>query len=178
MLALSREAPRELRLREARLSESIDATLVVLRSRVGEGMEIRRAYQWDGLIWCYPELVSQVLMNLLVNALDAVDHEHGKVDVMLKRDGDAVRLEVHDDGPGVPPELREVVFEPFFTTKAPGVGTGLGLAVSREIAALHGGSLELESGRGQGATFVLTLPAGNALQPPRPVSALALEATS
>jgi signal transduction histidine kinase len=90
------------------------------------------------------------------------------VEVSLRRDGDSIRLEVRDDGPGVPPDLRELIFEPFFTTKAPGAGTGLGLAVSREIAALHGGTLELVPGEGTGATFVLSLPAGKALQPPGP----------
>jgi signal transduction histidine kinase len=166
MLALSRQSPGELRLREVRLSESIDATLAVLRFRTREGVEVRRNYEWDGPVWCYPELVGQVVMNLVINALDAVDPQHGHVEVEVRRDRDAVRVAVRDDGPGIAPELRELVFEPFFTTKAPGVGTGLGLAVSREIAALHGGTLELESNDGHGTSVVLVLPAGVALQPP------------
>jgi two-component system, NtrC family, sensor kinase len=166
MLALSRQAPGELRLREAHLSESIDATLSVLRFRTREGVEITKHYQWDGAIWCYPELIGQVVMNLVINALDAVDPHHGHIDVEVQRDGDSVRVVVRDDGPGIPPDVRELIFEPFFTTKAPGGGTGLGLAVSREIAVLHGGSLELEATGGRGAAFVLVLPAATALQPP------------
>jgi signal transduction histidine kinase len=169
MLALSRQTPGELRLREVRLSESIDATLGVLRFRQRDDLQVRRDYQWDGPVWCYPELVGQVVMNLVVNALDAVDEEGGTIQVVLRREGDAIRLEVADDGPGVPAELQELIFEPFFTTKAPAEGTGLGLAVSREIAALHGGALELEQRGDRGAVFVLTLPAGMALQPPRPM---------
>jgi signal transduction histidine kinase len=168
MLALSRQTPGELRLREVHLSESIDATLAVLRYRTRQGVEVHKHYAWDGPVWCYPELVGQVVMNLLINALDAVDPQHGRIDVEVLRDGDEVRVVVRDDGPGVAPDMREKIFEPFFTTKPPGVGTGLGLAVSREIAALHGGSLEVESNEGRGAAFVLVLPGGTALQPPSP----------
>jgi signal transduction histidine kinase len=166
MLALSRQAPGELRLREVRLSESIDATLAVLRFRTRGGVEIHKDYAWDGPVWCYPELVGQVVMNLVINALDAVDPNVGHIAIELRRDGDDIRVEVRDDGPGIAPEMRELVFEPFYTTKPPGVGTGLGLAVSREIAALHGGSLELEATDGKGAAFVLVLPGESTLQPP------------
>ena len=70
----------------------------------------------------------------------------------------AVRIEVADDGPGIPPEKREQIFTPFFTTKPPGSGTGLGLAISREIVSLHKGTLELDTKAEGGAAFVIVLP--------------------
>lgn len=163
MLALSRQEPEKLRLRETNLEEGLNATLELLRFRVSDGVTIHREYEWHGTVWCYPDLVNQVVMNLLVNALDSVNPREGNVWIRLRCDGEAVRLEVSDDGPGVPGELRERIFEPFFTTKAPGAGTGLGLAVSREIMSLHGGSIELEPGD-HGATFVVTLPLGESSQ--------------
>ena len=95
MLALSRQAPGELRLRETHLSENIDATLSLLRFRRREGVEIRSSYEWDGPVWCYPELIGQVVMNLVINALDAVD-AHGNIDIGLKREG--FRVQVARDG--------------------------------------------------------------------------------
>jgi two-component system NtrC family sensor kinase len=103
--------------------------------------------------------VLQVLLNLLLNAADAMDGE-GKVTVTARvlDGGGGVALWVRDEGPGVPEADREHVFDPFFTTKEPGKGTGLGLAVSRSIAQAHGGDLLLARAEGKGATFVLRLP--------------------
>jgi PAS domain S-box-containing protein len=112
--------------------------------------------------------MQQVLVNLTVNAAQAF-HESGRRGKLLigartarGADGDRiVRIEVTDDGPGVPPELTDRLFMPFVTTKAPGQGTGLGLSVSFGIIAGHGGSLEHRPGPGGvGATFVIELPLG------------------
>jgi signal transduction histidine kinase len=166
MLALSRQEPDRLTLREVHLSEGIESTLAILRYRISDGVTIHQEYGWDGDLWCYPDLVNQVVMNLIVNALDSVDPRRGNIWIRLVREGEEVRLEVSDDGPGVSSELRERIFEPFFTTKPPGAGTGLGLAISREVASLHGGSLELVSrGVHRGATFVLRLPLERGAQP-------------
>ncbi|MFZ5445615.1 MAG: ATP-binding protein [Myxococcota bacterium] len=106
--------------------------------------------------------LGQVLVNLLINATHVLVDQPGprviRVSARTSAAG-AVELRVHDNGPGIPEKLRDRVFEPFFTTKAGGKGTGLGLAVSRNIVASHGGALTVEDAPG-GATFVVTIPAG------------------
>ena len=107
-----------------------------------------------------PHRLGQVFMNLLVNARQAMDAaEMGTgIIVRTRRRGGTVEIHVADDGPGIPPALQAKIFDWFFTTKPPGEGTGLGLAVSREILVAHGGNLRLTETPGGGATFVLELP--------------------
>ena len=113
--------------------------------------------------------IGQIVLNLMVNAQQVLSATGGDRQVRIatsvarSRAGGEPRvwLRVSDNGPGVQPELRERIFEPFFTTKPEGIGTGLGLAVSRSLAREHGGDLRLESvlpSPGSGASFVLTLP--------------------
>ncbi|HEX5475694.1 MAG TPA: ATP-binding protein [Vicinamibacterales bacterium] len=102
-----------------------------------------------------PVQIGQVLLNVLTNAVQATTGE-GIVRVTARQDGEFVVIEVHDSGPGVPPDLRERIFEPLFTTKPRGIG--LGLAVSRGLAEANGGHLALADGAGPGAVFAVTLP--------------------
>jgi signal transduction histidine kinase/ActR/RegA family two-component response regulator len=114
--------------------------------------------------------LEQVVMNLVVNARDAVRESGGHVIVRTRTVGDCVVLEVVDDGPGIPAELRDRVFEPYFTTKTQGSqrGTGLGLATVFGIAESHGGSVEVDKGIGTGAMLRVSLPAAaEAAQTPR-----------
>jgi PAS domain S-box-containing protein len=101
-------------------------------------------------------LVRQLLINLFENAAQAMPPVGGKLQVRTQRTDDALSLFVSDNGPGVPPHLRERVFAPFFTTKA--TGTGLGLAVVKRIAESHGGSVELEPAPVPGAHFRVEIP--------------------
>jgi two-component system NtrC family sensor kinase len=101
--------------------------------------------------------LQQVFLNLLNNAMDAVG-ENGHITLASRVDGNFVEVSVADDGPGIPPDLRERIFDPFFTTKAPGQGTGLGLAISHSIMQRLGGSLTFESQLGHGATFLVRIP--------------------
>ncbi|HJL16169.1 MAG TPA: response regulator [Sandaracinaceae bacterium LLY-WYZ-13_1] len=118
----------------------------------------------------------QVLVNLLVNAAQAVEEAErtrGRVRVATRvRDGN-LEIEVSDDGIGMSEATRRRIFDPFFTTKGRGVGTGLGLAVSHDIVADHGGSLTVRSRRGKGSRFVVRLPAASAAVPSSPAPARA-----
>jgi signal transduction histidine kinase len=102
-------------------------------------------------------MVRQVLDNLLANALDAAG-EGGAVRVSTLLDGERVRVEVADTGPGIQPETLARIFDPFFTTKDPGRGAGLGLAISLTLAEALGGALTVESKPGKGSRFRLWLP--------------------
>ncbi len=101
--------------------------------------------------------VMRVVTNLVVNAGQALG-QRGQVWVRAFAEGADAVLEVADDGPGIPPHLKQRVFDPFFTTKAPGEGTGLGLAISAETARRHEGRLVLVNRPGAGAIFQLRLP--------------------
>jgi PAS domain S-box-containing protein len=111
-----------------------------------------------------PHQIQQVLLNLMVNAEQAMIDAHGRGTLVLRSwqdtERDAVILEVADDGPGVPKDMETRVFDPFFTTKTVGKGTGLGLTVAYAIAQEHGGRLVLGPRQERGASFRLELPVG------------------
>jgi signal transduction histidine kinase len=105
-----------------------------------------------------PQEIKQVVLNLIVNALDSLEPE-GVVDVELSRVGDCADLRISDNGCGMTEEVLEHLFEPFFTRRRDGQGTGLGLSIAYRIAVDHGGVIEAQSpGPGQGSTFHVTLP--------------------
>lgn len=103
-----------------------------------------------------PGEIKQVLLNLVANAIDA-SPDGGRIHVRWSAYDGEIVVEVQDDGPGVPPELRDRIFDPFFTTKEPGKGTGLGLAIVHRIVTAHGGRIEL-AGTGKGALFRVHFP--------------------
>ncbi len=105
-----------------------------------------------------PQGMEEVLVNLLLNAVDACDGG-GRVVVRAAMSGDeSLEISVSDSGPGVPSHLSEQIFQPFFTTKDASQGTGLGLAVARRVAEAHGGEVVLEPSSGAGAKFAVRIP--------------------
>jgi two-component system NtrC family sensor kinase len=120
-----------------------------------------------------PHQIQQVLLNLVINAEQAMIGSHGRGTLIVRTwhdlERDAVVLEVTDDGPGVPEEVQPRIFDPFFTTKEVGKGTGLGLTVAYAIVQEHGGRITIKSAAGRGASFAVELPVGaGTLQPPLP----------
>jgi signal transduction histidine kinase len=132
-------------------------------------------------IFADPHQIQQVLLNLIINAEQAMLTANGRGTLGLRSwyDGehDLVVLEITDDGPGVPEDLQPKIFDPFFTTKEIGKGTGLGLTVAYAIVEEHGGRLRMESRPNGGAAFYVELPAGTSAAYPRKLTAtdLALE---
>ncbi|HEV2749850.1 MAG TPA: ATP-binding protein, partial [Gemmatimonadales bacterium] len=114
----------------------------------------------DPKIWADASELQQMLLNLLINAEQALVTGDGPrtVTVRTRADEREARLEIADSGPGIPPEIRDKIFDPFFTTKPEGVGTGLGLSICYGIAQEHGGRIWVESEPGHGARFVVVLP--------------------
>ncbi len=132
-------------------------------------IRVDREYAADiPAVHCTETEIEQVLLNLLRNAAQAMAEarppvEEPRIAIRLSRRPGSLRIEVEDNGPGMPPEVQRRAFEPFFTTKAPGVGTGLGLSVSYFIVTKgHGGAMRLESKPGSGSCFIIDLPAEEA----------------
>ena len=131
-------------------------------------IRIEREYEDDmPFVPCEESKIQQVFFNLIRNGAQAMASKQADACFVLRvgRQGEDVRIEIADNGPGMSEELRKRVFEPFFTTKKVGEGTGLGLSVSYFIVVEnHGGTMEVESAPGEGTTFILTLPLTPAVQ--------------
>ncbi len=137
--------------------ESIDSVLVLLQHR-NRRVEVDKQFGSDRLLDCAPGQLNQVLMNLLANALDAIDGQAGKVTIRTSVEKGWYCISVRDSGPGVPAAIQARLFEPFFTTKPVGSGTGLGLAISHSIIQAHKGQIEILSPEGGGAEFRIRIP--------------------
>ncbi len=107
---------------------------------------------------CCRQQIEQVLVNLLINAVHAIDKENGHILVTTQADGSTIKITVTDNGTGIQAAILPRIFEPFFTTKEVGKGTGLGLSISYELIQNHGGHIQVTSEVGQGTQVTVTLP--------------------
>lgn len=158
------------------IHESIDTTLIVLSHRLKvkperPAIQIIKEYGNIPLLKCFPGQLNQVFMNLLANAIDALDESNtGKSYFDIEKNPNIIKIstfvqesqltiKITDNGKGMSEEVRKKLFEAFFTTKVEGKGTGLGLSISYQIVTeVHGGTLECISSPGLGAEFVIKLP--------------------
>jgi signal transduction histidine kinase len=143
------------------LHHCINSTLVIAHNVVKHKAEVIKQYGVLPPVKCSPSQINQVLLNLITNAAQAIE-EQGHIWISTRTDGDAVCIDIHDDGPGIPLTVQARLFEPFFTTKAAGQGTGLGLSICKKIMQGHGGTVGFVSELGKGCTFTLRLPAPGA----------------
>jgi two-component system, NtrC family, sensor kinase len=143
----------------ADLNAAIEVTLNIAKGRAARShVTLEPDLGPVPAITCRLAKINQVVLNLVVNAIDA-SHEGDKVIVRTREaPGGGVELKVIDQGTGIPPDVRPKIFDPFFTTKPPGQGTGLGLSISYAIVAEHGGRIEVDSEPGHGTTFTVVLP--------------------
>jgi two-component system, NtrC family, sensor kinase len=143
----------------ARLNEGIASTLNVVASEVRYKADVVKELAELPEVECLPCQINQVVLNLVVNAAQAMGEERGCITVRSGSDGHGeVWFEVADNGCGIPQDVLPRIFDPFFTTKPVGVGTGLGLALSYGIVEKHHGRMSVDSEVGRGTTFRVTLP--------------------
>jgi len=148
-----------------RIAESIDNSLNLLGHRLaGKSIRVECHYADVPPVEANPAQLNRVWMNLLSNAIDAIDGKlNGSIEVRVRPTngaGSGVTVEIEDSGSGIPPDQVGRIFEPFFTTKPVGHGTGLGLSIVYGALKAHGGSIEVDSEPGKGTCFTIQLPAG------------------
>ncbi len=142
----------------ADIHQGLDSTLTLLANKYRNHIEIVKEYADLPDIECYPGQLNQVFMNILSNAIQAIDGS-GTITIRTARVGNSkVEIRIRDTGGGMPEEVRKKIFDPFYTTKDVGVGTGLGLSISYGIIEKHGGSIEVDSEPGVGSEFIIRLP--------------------
>ncbi|WP_445634109.1 histidine kinase [Nostoc sp. DSM 114161] len=158
------------------IHDGLDSTLLILHSRLKTSansscIEVIKEYGDLPLVSCYPGQLNQVFMNIIANAIDALEEyekeqppqnfQSCRSQIWIRTraiNNEYVAIQIADNGPGMTEEVLQYLFDPFFTTKPVGKGTGLGLSISYQIVAKHGGTMQCISAPGQGAEFTITIP--------------------
>ena len=141
----------------ADINECIESTLNIVWNELKYKATVTKEYGDIPLTKCYPQQLSQVFMNLLVNAAHAIEKQ-GEIKIKTWADDGWIYITVSDTGCGIPKENLSKIFEPFFTTKEVGKGTGLGLSIAYDIIKKHNGEISVDSEVGKGTTFTIKIP--------------------
>ena len=139
------------------IHESIDSVLLFLRHKMENRITVERCYGTTENLSCFAGELNQVIMNVIANAIDAIEGE-GKITVTTSAENGDFVIKVRDTGKGIPEHIQSRIFDPFFTTKPVGDGTGLGLAISYGIVQAHKGSIACTSKPGEGTEFIVRIP--------------------
>ncbi|MDX2302501.1 MAG: ATP-binding protein, partial [Microscillaceae bacterium] len=167
-------------LKETDIHENLDSTLLLLQNQIKDRISIEKHYGNIPQIKAYPGPLNQVFMNILANAIQAIEGEgkitiatevsevgsqgSGITDTLHPTPDSSLLIAIKDTGKGMSKSVMERIFEPFFTTKDVGKGTGLGLSISHSIIEKHGGTIEVQSTPGVGTEFRIILPVGKGTQ--------------
>ncbi len=147
----------EAELKEVDLHEGLESTLLLLNNEIKDRITVHKDYGELPGVTCHPGQINQVFMNLLMNAVQAIE-KNGNIWIKTGNLENQVEIIIRDDGKGIPEDIRQKIFDPFFTTKPVGKGTGLGLSISYNIIKEHGGNITVESEEGRGTAFRIVLP--------------------
>lgn len=142
---------------EADINEIIESALNIVWSEVKYKVDVVKEYGALPKADCYPQQITQAIMNIVVNAAQAIE-KSGRITIRTYAEENKIYIEISDTGAGMSAEVAKMIFEPFFTTKKVGEGTGLGLAIVYGIVQKHKGNIEVKSKVGEGSTFIISLP--------------------
>lgn len=156
----------EAEMKKADINEGIKNCLLMIGYMLKDkDIELSTEYTILPLVDCFPAQLNQVFLNLIGNAIHAVeDRPNGKIHIQTSLEQNHIVVRIQDNGKGIPKHVQAKIFDPFFTTKPVGKGTGLGLSISFDIIQKHRGVLTFESEEGKGTTFIVKIPATDFLQ--------------
>lgn len=138
-----------------KIQHGIETTLTLLHHNLKQGIEIEKEFQELNPIFCYEDELVQVWMNLITNAIHAMNN-NGKLSIRIYEENQFQIVSIKDTGCGIPKEIQEKIFEPFFTTKEAGIGSGLGLDIVKKIVTAHNGEISFKTSE-QGTVFYVKI---------------------
>ncbi|MDM8558114.1 ATP-binding protein [Candidatus Parabeggiatoa sp. HSG14] len=141
---------------ESNIVENLEVVLTLYHNQIKQGIEVIKNYQQVPTIACYPDELNQVWVNLIHNAMHAMNNQ-GTLEIDVSQKEPHIVIKIIDSGHGISDEVRNRIFEPFFTTKPRGEGSGLGLDIVKKVITKHRGSIEVESQPGR-TVFTILLP--------------------
>jgi len=150
-------------LKFADINEGLESTLVILNSVLRAGITVDKQYGKLPFVECFPGKLNQVFLNIINNAIHAINKKFeggdgGILTISTASDEENVFISIEDNGTGIPEKIQEKIFEPFFTTKEVGEGTGLGMSIAYNTIKKHGGEIKVTSQLGEGTKFTLIIP--------------------
>lgn len=146
---------------KADIHEGLDSTLILINHEIKGRISVVKDYGEIPEINCYPNQLNQVFMNLLMNAVQAIENK-GEITIRTYSQDGSLIVEIADNGCGIPSENISKIFDPGFTTRGVGVGTGLGLSITYNIIEKHHGDITVDSKVGEGTSFTVRLPINGA----------------
>jgi signal transduction histidine kinase len=153
-------------LKKADLNEGLDSTLAIINNLLNNKIKILKQYGELPLVECYPGKLNQVFLNIISNAVYAVqkkfgENKGGAITIITSNDDKNTFIKIKDNGTGMDAQTQKKVFDPFFTTKDVGEGTGLGMSIAYNTIKKHNGQIIVNSNLDEGTEFILQIPINN-----------------
>jgi signal transduction histidine kinase len=157
----------EAEMKKADIHEGIKGSLLMLAPQFKHNdIQVTTQYGDLPMIECYPAQLNQVFLNLIQNAVHALEgRPEPKIHISTAQENNQIVVRISDNGPGIPKEIQSKIFDPFFTTKPVGKGTGLGLSIAYSIVQRHNGEISFETEAGKGTTFIIRIPIQDFIKP-------------